>query len=77
MYQINNELLGQMHYRELLKEAARERLASEAKRVVQQSFYRSTVYLFGSSLIQLGQRLEHVGTSHTTNPSISATIRES
>jgi hypothetical protein len=77
MYQIDNELIGQLRYRELLKEAEQERLASKAKGVAQSSFYRSAAYLIGSSLVQLGQRLEHVGTSRTINSSISASMRES
>lgn len=77
MYQIANELTGQMRYRELLKEAEQERLAAKAKQVEQGSLFRSTVYLIGSSLVQLGQRLERVGTSCASNPPTSASFRES
>src|SRR5690242_20536051 len=77
MYGIDNELTGQLRYRELLKEAEQERLAAHAKQVEQGSFYRNVVYLVGSSLIQLGQRLERVGTSCTSNSPTSASIRQS
>lgn len=77
MYRIDNELTGQLRYRELLKEAEHERLAAHAKQIEQGSFYRSAVYLIGSSLIQLGQRLERVGTSCASNPPTSASIRQS
>jgi hypothetical protein len=77
MYRLDNELIGQWHYRELLQEAERERLASEASHATQQSFYRSAIYLLGSSMVQFGQRLESAGTSRTIHPSPSATIRES
>ena len=76
MYRIDNELTGQLRYRELLKEAEQERLVAKAKRIEQGSFYRSAAYLVGSSLVQLGQRLERVGTSCSTNPPTSASIRE-
>lgn len=71
MYRIDYELTGQSRYKELLKEAERERLAAEAGRMPW-PFYRSAVYLIGSSLVQLGQRLERGGTSRTINPSPSA-----
>jgi len=77
MYLIDNELTGQLRYRELLKEAERERLAAQATHVEQGSFYRSAVYLVGSSLVRLGQRLERVGTSCTSNPPTSASVRQS
>ena len=76
MYRIDNELTGQLRYRELLKEAEQERLVAKAKRVEQGAFYRSAAYLVGSSLVQLGQRLERVGTSCSTNPPTSATFRK-
>jgi hypothetical protein len=77
MYRIDNELTGQLRYRELLKEAEQERLAAQSTRVEQGSFYRSAVYLIGSSLVQLGQRLERVGTSCTSHPPTSASIHQS
>jgi hypothetical protein len=76
MYQIDSELTGKLHYRELLREAEQERLASAAREVKQGPLYRSALYLVGSSMVQLGQRLERIGTSRTPNHLTSATIRE-
>jgi hypothetical protein len=77
MYLIDNELTGQSRYGELLEEAERERLIAQTKHVEQGSFYRSAVYLIGSSLVRLGQRLERVGVSCTSNPPASASVRQS
>ncbi len=71
MQQIDSELLGQRRYEELLQEAEQARLAH---RIEQQSAYQSMLYLIGSSLIQLGRRLERVGTSRMAHPSTPATV---
>jgi cell division septal protein FtsQ len=67
MYGIDNDLQAQIHYKQLLQEAERERQALQARGVEQRSLQHSAVYMIGSALILWGQRLERFGTSHAAN----------
>jgi hypothetical protein len=67
MYSMDNDLQAQMHYKQLLQEAERERQALQARGVEQRSLQRSAAYMIGSSLRFWGQRLERFGTSHAAN----------
>jgi hypothetical protein len=64
---MSNELLARVHYEYLLQEAEQERQALQLKNMGQRSLQHDAIYLIGSSLIHLGQRLERFGAPHTAN----------
>jgi hypothetical protein len=66
MHWIDSELQAQIHNRQLLQEAERERQVLQARSMNQQLFWRKFAYLIGSSLTQWGQRLECYSTSHAS-----------
>lgn len=67
MYYMDSDLQAQMHYKQLLQEAERERQALQARDAEQPSLPHSAVYMIGSALVFWGQRLERLGTSHVAN----------
>lgn len=67
MYWMDNDLQAEMHYKQLLQEAERERQALQAGDAEQRSLQRSAVYMIGSALVFWGQRLERFGASHVAN----------
>lgn len=67
MYWMDNDLQAQMHYKQLLQEAERERQALQARDAEQRSLQRSAVYMIGSALVFWGRRLERLGISHVAN----------